>query len=116
MPKKEKGKRTSDITCEIKEPIGYLNEDRNKIFARVSWNDKAPKFDIRKCYNHEGELRLMAGVSLTESEMEELVRLYQEYKSRQVDFDKIFASASGIVQKRQDGHVTKDGFIKLTKR
>ena len=104
------------ITCEIKDHIGYLNPDENKIFAKVSWNGNAAKYDIRKCYKKDGELRLLSGISLSGQEMEELVRLYEKHKSKEVNFDQIFSSATSIMEKRKSGFATKNGFIKLSKK
>lgn len=114
MAKKDK---PDEISCEIKEKLGFLNPDANKIFARVSWNKRDPKFDIRKCYtDKEGNLKLSSGISLSEQEMEELVALYERHKAKQVDFDSIFRSATGITEKRKAGYRTENGFIRLTKK
>lgn len=111
-------KDKSDITCDIVEQYGYLNLENNKVMAKVSWNDNEPKYDIRKCYTDKktGELKLAGGISLTEPELQEVVRLYQSQKKREVNFDKIVSVTSSIVGNRNTGHVTKDGFIRLTKK
>ena len=111
-------KDKSDITCDIVETYGYLNPEDNKIFAKVSWNGNDPKFDIRRCYNDKksGELKLAGGISLTSSELDEVIRLYEKQKRREVDFGKIVSVTSSIVEKRRDGYATQNGFIKLTKK
>ena len=43
----------------------------------ISWNHGAPKFDIRK-WNVETD-RMSKGISLTESEARELVRVLTKY-------------------------------------
>ena len=103
-----------EISCNIVEKFGYLNESETKIFAKVSWSEKEPKYDIRKCYTPaNGELKLAAGISLTESEMDMLVSLYQASRSKEVKLDEVFASATSIMEKRENGYRTEDGFIRL---
>lgn len=119
MPQKHSKKdKNTTISCDIVEKFGYLNDHENKIFAKVSWSDREPKYDIRKCYinTESGELMLGAGISLTEDEMEMLVSLYQTSKKREVKLDDVFQSASGIIEKRGKGYRTEDGFIRLHRK
>lgn len=63
----------ADIKYEIKETIGALSESPKgwkKELNMISWNDKAPKFDIR---DWDPEHKKMGkGVTLTNEELKEL--------------------------------------------
>lgn len=69
----------ADITFEITKSLGVISE-ATKGWTRelnmVSWNGKAPKFDIRDW--SPDHTRMSKGVSFTEEEMENLVRLFNE--------------------------------------
>ena len=106
----------SSLSCEVEETYGYLNDKKNKIFAKVSWDGKAAKFDIRKCYEKDGELMLGAGISLSEDELDQLVELAQSTKRTGVNFQEIFESASSIQDNRRKGFHTENGFIKLQRK
>lgn len=110
------GKKKTDesFKCDIVEELGKLST--GKFFGIVSWNDGPGKFDIRRTYESDGRSKLGSGISLSESEMEEVIDLYAKYKKQKVDFEGIFGSASAITEKRKDGYVTEDGFIKVTKK
>jgi hypothetical protein len=66
----------ASIKYEIVEHIGVLSENSRgwrKELNRVSWNDAAPKYDIRDwAPEHE---KMGKGVTLTEAEADELKRL-----------------------------------------
>lgn len=113
-------KKTDSIKCTIKESFGFLNADKSKIFAIVSWNDRDPKFDIRKCYEKDNELMLGSGISLTEEEMDALSDLYSRCKKRAktepVNFDDIFSIVSQITEKRKKGYTTENGYIVLHRK
>ena len=115
---KEKKKRfeKSSISCEIEETYGYLNDKKNKIFAKVSWDGKDAKFDIRKCYEKGGELVLSSGISLTEEELEQLIELAQSTERTGVNFQEIFDAAPSIQDNRRKGFHTENGFIKLQRK
>lgn len=63
----------ADIKFEIKETIGALSESAKgwkKELNLISWNDKAPKFDIR---DWDPEHKKMGkGVTLTNDELKKL--------------------------------------------
>ncbi len=66
----------ASIKYEIVEHIGVLSENSRgwrKELNRVSWNDAAPKYDIRDwAPEHE---KMGKGITLTEAEAAELKRL-----------------------------------------
>lgn len=66
----------ASIKYEIVEHIGVLSENSRgwrKELNRVSWNDAAPKYDIRDwAPEHE---KMGKGITLTEAEAGELKRL-----------------------------------------
>lgn len=132
---KNNKKDSSDFTYDIKKEYGYLNEKKNKLVAKVSWNDKDPKIDIRSCYEKDGEIKLGKGISLSYDELGALKDILNNIsesdedddqgdgptdssppKRQAVNFDEIFGQATGIVEKREAGYTTKDGFIVLKKR
>ena len=51
-----KKKDSADFSYEIHKEFGFLNDKHNKIVAKISWNDKDPKYDIRACYEKDGEI------------------------------------------------------------
>lgn len=63
----------ADIKYEIVEEIGVLSENAkgwSKELNLVSWNDAAPKYDIRDWSpNHE---KMSKGITLTKEEIEKL--------------------------------------------
>ncbi len=63
----------ADIKFEIKKELGVLSENSrgwHKELNLVSWNDAAPKYDIREWSpDHE---KMGKGVTLTEDEFEKL--------------------------------------------
>ena len=66
----------ADIKFEIKKEIGVLSENAKgwrKELNLISWNDAAPKYDIRDwAPEHE---KMGKGVTLTKEEAEELLKL-----------------------------------------
>ena len=67
------------ITYDVVRNIGVLavNAAWETQVNMISWNHGAPKFDIRK-WNVETD-RMSKGISLTESEARELVRVLTKY-------------------------------------
>ena len=66
----------SDIKYEIVEEIGVLSEGSNgwrKELNRISWNDRAPKYDIRDWA--PGHEKMGKGVTLTDAELKALYGL-----------------------------------------
>lgn len=66
----------AEIKYEIVKSIGVLSEGNNgwkKELNLVSWNDRAPKYDIRD-WDEEHE-KMGKGITLSESEMQNLVDL-----------------------------------------
>lgn len=66
----------ADIKFEIKKEIGVLSENAKgwrKELNLISWNDAAPKYDIRDwAPEHE---KMGKGVTLTKGEAESLLKL-----------------------------------------
>lgn len=135
MPKK---KSSADITCDIKKVYAVLSKNgcSKKIFASISWNGGEPHDEIRNVINTEYGERVLKGISLTEDEMEKLIATYKKLKKKRentpdknireyaltsfssdeiqgVDLFDIYQSAAGIMQKRAEGNLTKDGLIIL---
>ena len=132
-----KKKDSNDFSYDIKKEYGYLNEKKNKLVAKVSWNDKDPKIDIRTCYEKDGEIKLGKGISLSYDEISALREILSDIdetdedddeeeddkpsshsppKRKAVNFEEIFGQVTGIVEKREAGFTTQDGFIVLKKR
>ena len=66
----------ADFKYDIVEEIGVLSENAKgwrKELNKISWNDAAPKYDIRDwAPNHE---KMGKGVTLTEEEVQKLEEL-----------------------------------------
>ncbi len=69
----------AEIKYEIIKSIGVLSESANgwkREVNLISWNDRAPKYDIRDWdENHE---KMTKGITLSEDEMSTLVALMNE--------------------------------------
>lgn len=108
--------KKSEVTCDIKEVLGYINKKQNKVLVKVSWNGGPYRTEVRMCWlDDAGGLHLGKGIALEDDEIDELIRLLKK-RPRPVDFNAIFASSEGIMDKRRAGFRTEDGFIKLTPR
>ena len=71
-----RGRIVADITFEIVKPIGVISEEKGgwkKELNLVSWNGRAPKFDIRDWSpDHE---KMGKGITLTKDEAAKLAEL-----------------------------------------
>ena len=70
---------SNNIKFEIKEKIAVLNQNQsgwNKELNIVSWNEGAPKYDIRE-WNEEHTL-MSRGLTFNEEEMKRLVKALRE--------------------------------------
>ncbi|MCR4764186.1 MAG: hypothetical protein K5696_11725 [Lachnospiraceae bacterium] len=66
----------ADIKYEIKQEIGILSENAKgwrKEFNLVSWNEAAPKYDLRDWA--PGHEKMGKGVTMTKEEVEKLKKL-----------------------------------------
>lgn len=112
----KKNSKKSDIKCDIIEEYGRVG---NKMYAKISWNDGEPRDEIRiVTEDSSGNMRFGKGIAITGDELRQFFNMCEEKEKREkgVDFNAIFASSGNIIQHRQDGHTTKDGFIELKKR
>ena len=95
------------------------NGTARKIFGMVAWNDRPAKAEIRTIVKkHDGSEMIGKGIALSDEELEALVTAYKKKKkhddaNKPVDFNDIFGAAPDIVNKREHGQVTKDGFVVL---
>ena len=117
---KSNKKGSFDISYEIEKEYGYLNDKQSKIVAKVAWNGKEAKIDIRSCFTKDGDIKLGKGISLSYDEVTKLKSILeklsdddQSSKKKAVNFEEIFGQATGIVERREQGFTTKDGFIQL---
>lgn len=125
---KSNKKGSFDISYEIEKEYGYLNDKQSKIVAKVAWNGKEAKIDIRSCFTKDGDIKLGKGISLSYDEVAKLKSILeklsdddddnddQSSKKKAVNFEEIFGQATGIVERREQGFTTKDGFIQLKPR
>lgn len=112
---KDTKKKKDDVSVTIEEEYGMIGDD--KLYARIAWNDKPAKDEVRKVWvDKEGERHLGKGIDLDEDEVEELYKLKKKAHPDGVDFDAIFKSTRGISERRAAGMVTKDGFIVLQRK
>ena len=119
---KSNKKGSFDISYEIEKEYGYLNDKQSKIVAKVAWNGKEAKIDIRSCFTKDGGIKLGKGISLSDDEVAKLKSILeklsdddddQSSKKKAVNFEEIFGQATGIIERREQGFTTKDGFIQL---
>lgn len=124
MAKKDK---KDQVTYEIIKIHLFLNKDETKVFCRVAWNGGKPRDEVRTCWRKDGELKLGKGIPLSVSDITSLYDFIDtvgvdfegepDYnKPTGVDFDSLFASSMGIMEKREAGYQTVDGFIDLRRK
>lgn len=76
----------ADIKFEITQNIGILSESAkgwSKEFNLVSWNDKAPKYDIREW--SPDHTKMGKGITLTKEESEKLRDMLSGIHNESVD-------------------------------
>lgn len=126
----KKDKTSDDRNYKVIKKFGYLNSDKKKILAKISWYDKDAKYDIRKCWDKDGELMIGTGISLSRKELKELRDLIDKTLDNDekeddepdsdgrtpVNLDDVLSSVPGILDKREAGYTTEDGFIRLKAR
>ena len=72
----------AEIKFELKEEIGVISENAKgwtKELNIISWNDNAPKYDIRE-WNPDHD-RMTKGLTFTKDEIIELLSTYPEDKN-----------------------------------
>ena len=42
--------KKSEVTCDIKEVLGYINKKQNKVLVKVSWNGGPVRTEVRMCW------------------------------------------------------------------
>lgn len=123
----KKDKKSDDRNYKVIKKFGYLNSDEKKILVKMSWYDKDAKYDIRKCWDKEGELMIGTGISLSRKELKELRGLIDKVlddddeeddesdndSRTPVNLDEVLSAVPGILNKREEGYTTEDGFIRL---
>lgn len=124
MGKKEKQELKSDI----QQVHGFLNDKKSKVVATIAWGDEPPKINIRTCWDNNGTLKVGKGITLDKGEVDALTEILVSARNtgeiqrvskdgrKAVNFSKIFTEATDIVDKRDSGYTTQDGFIKLKKK
>lgn len=127
MAKKDK---KDQVTYEIVKVYLFLNEDETKVFCRVAWNGGEPRDEVRTCWRKDGKLKLGKGIPLSASDITNLYNFIDmardDFEDEEdesdcdkptvVDFDSLFASSMGIMEKREAGYQTVDGFIDLRRK
>ncbi|MCM1230120.1 MAG: hypothetical protein NC489_08305 [Ruminococcus flavefaciens] len=125
MSKAKKSKKDS-VEYDIEKIHLFLNKEQSKVFVRVSWNGRPAKDEVRSCWMKDGELKLGKGIALSPADITSLYDFLDtvgvdfeppaEDEPEGVDFDEIFRSSEGIMEKREQGYRTENGFIRLTRR
>jgi len=110
---KKNGKNNDKVSCDVEEIVGFLNEDRSKVLAKISWNGRPAKYEIRNCWDADSDLKIGKGIAVSSSEAKKLIKLLEKLP-QPVDFDEVFKSAHGVAEKRSMGLRTVDGFAVLT--
>lgn len=119
--------KSDKLDMKIEATFGFLGPKKSKIVAAISWDGAPEKLNIRSCFRRKDspELIVGKGVSLEEDELRDLRDLLNTMDDsghlpeidssgrKEVNFSDIFGKAENIVEKRESGYVTEDGFIKL---
>jgi len=119
--------RKDTVKTEIVALHGFLNKYHTKVVATIKYNDRQASVNIRKCWRDlpTGELLVGTGITLTPDELDALREILNAHSNGKLDeidvdgrkavvFDDIFSSAANIVEKRDAGHVTEDGYACLS--
>lgn len=116
-------KTKKTIECCIERVYMFLNPEHSKVFVRVSWDGRPAKDELRTCWEKDGQLMLGKGIALSMDEIADLHNFIMDGGMAEaddepdgVDFDAIFESSKGIMDKRRDGYRTDNGFIVLTRK
>ena len=111
--KKAKSK-TDDLTFKIIKDYGEL--ENNKHLLRISWNDGPERLEIRKVFvTQKGETKVGKGIEISRADAEQILR-YLDTDPKPVNFDDVFESARGIMEKRDAGLTTDNGYIVLKRK
>ena len=112
MAKAKSKSKKSEVTYNIEEIYCFL-DNRKKVFLRIAWNGKEAKNELRTCWeDKDGELHIGKGVEITEEDLDAIMEKFPR-KKKAVDFAEVFESSRGIMEKREAGYSTENGFIKL---
>lgn len=114
MPKKD------SLTYEINE-VHWISDDEKKAYLNISWGNGEPKDELRRIWKDDnGDIHPGKGIAISAEELEQILESIRRAKKKRgknpVNFDAVFASAGGILDKREKGYSTMDGFIKLHRR
>lgn len=125
-----------EVSGKIIETYGILEQSASgkMIYASISWNDRAPKDEIRNIWiDADGVEHLGKGIAISDDQMVRLIEAFQRKggnfkkpvepaventsskKSSEegVDFNQIFKDSQVIADMRAAGNPTEDGFIRL---
>ena len=113
--KKSKAKKSSsdELTYKIIKDYGEL--ENGKRLLKISWNDGPERFEIRKVWEKDGELKVGKGIEITKNDAKKILE-YFEFDPKPVDFEDVFKSSMGIMEKRDAGMTTKDGYVVLKRK
>lgn len=81
--------KATELTYEVKQELGNLNENGTVRLNVASWNGREAKIDIRNFWKDKetGEMKPGKGISLTNDEAKALVDLLNEYINEDDDDD-----------------------------
>lgn len=119
MSKETKKKDKSDLTYEVEEIYGYLNDEKTLIYASISWNGNPAKDEVRRVgLDDNGDIKYLGkGIALNQDEIKALHKLAKNAHPDPVNFTKIFDQAPDIISARQKGYQTEEGgFMKLERK
>lgn len=119
LKKETKKSSKTDITYDIKEVYGYLNDEKTLIYASIAWNGNPAKDEVRRiALDDNGDIKYLGkGIAIDTDEIKNLHKLSKMSHPDPVNFTKIFDQAPDIISGRQKGYQTEDGgFMKLLKK
>ena len=81
--------KATELTYEVTQELGNLNENGTVRLNVASWNGRPAKIDIRNFWKDKetGEMKPGKGISLTNDEAKVLVDLLTEYMAEDDDDD-----------------------------
>lgn len=111
--------KTSEFTYMIEKIYGYLDPEHTVVYCRVAWGDRPAQDEVRKCWIDQktNKLKLGKGLAMTPKMIKTLKKISELTTDKEgVDFEAIFRSSEGIMEKREAGFRTEDGFYVLKRK
>ena len=101
--------------------VHWISSDEKRAYVNVTWGDNEHRDELRRVWKDtNGEMKLGKGIFVEADDLEAIVenlkRIGRNGGKKPVNFEKVFDDSSGIIEKREQGYTTDDGFIRLMRR